>query len=109
MKVYSSYEGGSLQIILQGELDQHGVKGSMEAIDGLLEEYLPRDCVLDLSSLSFMDSSGIALILKLSRRMQREGGTLRVEHPAPQPRRVLEAAGVERMALVSLRREGETV
>ena len=62
MKVYSAYREGQLTIFLHGELDHHEVRESMSAIERHLDEYLPRDCILDLGHLSFMDSSGIALI-----------------------------------------------
>ena len=56
MKVYSAYQKGQLTVYLHGELDHHGVKSSMDAIERLLNQYLPRDVVLDLSGLNFMDS-----------------------------------------------------
>ena len=106
MKVYSAYHGGRLTVYLQGELDQHEARPAMEAIDRLLDEYLPRECILDLGSLSFMDSSGIALILRLYRRLAGEGGRAWVEHAAAQPLRVLDASGIERLMNVTLAREG---
>jgi len=63
VKIFSEYSDGSLTLYLDGELDHHSVKQSMSVIDQLLGEFLPRVCVLDLSRLSFMDSSGIALAL----------------------------------------------
>lgn len=105
MKVYSSYDNGRLRIFLEGELDHHGIKGSSELIDRLLEEYLPRDCVLDLGALSFMDSSGIALILRLHRRLSQVGGRVWIENAGAQPLRVLDASGVERIVKIALARE----
>ena len=107
MKVYSAYQKGRLTVFLQGELDQHEAKGAMDAIDALLDEHLPRDCVLDLSGLSFMDSSGIALILKLYRRMGAGGGRTWIENAGAQPLRVLDASGIERIIKISLSREAE--
>ena len=96
MKVFSDYREGRLTIRLQGELDHHEARQGMEAIDALLDEYMPRDCAVDLGALSFMDSSGIALILKLHRRLAAVGGRARVENAAAQPLRVLKASGIER-------------
>ena len=103
MKVYSAYQDGRLTVYLQGELDHHGVKDSMESIERLLDQYLPRDCALELSGLSFMDSSGIALILKLYRRQRQSGGRAWVENPAEQPMRVLEASGIERLIPIAVK------
>lgn len=108
MKVFSAYENGRLTVYLQGELDQHAAKESIAAIEALLDEYLPRDCVLDLGGLAFMDSSGIALILKLYRRMTGGGGRFRIENAAAQPLRVLDASGIERIIHISLIKETAT-
>ena len=105
MNVLSAYREGRLTVYLHGELDHHEVKKSMELIDGLLERSLPRECVLDLGHLSFMDSSGIALILKLHRRAQETGGRAWVENAAAQPMRVIDASGIERLVTVAAREE----
>ena len=107
MKVYSAYENGSLTIYLHGELDHHEARRAMELIDGLLDEYLPRDCALDLGGLSFMDSSGIALLLRLYRRLAVSGGRAWVENAAGQPLRVLDASGIERIVKISLTKEAK--
>ncbi|MBQ9412382.1 MAG: STAS domain-containing protein [Oscillospiraceae bacterium] len=105
MKVYSAYDAGRLTVYLQGELDHHEASGTAAAVERLLDEYLPRQCVLDLGGLSFMDSSGIALILRLSRRMRGCGGTAWVENAAPQPARVIDASGLQRLLRTTLASE----
>lgn len=70
MNISTAFAAGRLTIYLAGELDHHEARGAIRSIDELLDEYLPRDCVLDMSGLSFMDSSGIALIIRMSRRMK---------------------------------------
>ncbi len=101
LNVLSAYRDGRLTVCLNGELDHHEVRRSMSAIERLLDEYLPRDCALDLTNLKFMDSSGIALILKLHRRMQERGGRAYVENAGQQPMRVIDASGIERIVAVA--------
>ena len=74
MNISTAFAAGRLTIYLAGELDHHEARGAIRSIDELLDEYLPRDCVLDMSGLSFMDSSGIALIIRMSSRMINLGG-----------------------------------
>ena len=88
MNISTAFAAGRLTIYLAGELDHHEARGAIRSIDELLDEYLPRDCVLDMSGLSFMDSSGIALIIRMSRRMKNLGGRAWIENPAKQPLRV---------------------
>ena len=51
-----------------------------------------------------MDSSGIALIIRISRRMTVLGGRAWVEDPARQPQRVIDAAGIDRLVPVAMNR-----
>ena len=101
MNISAAFSAGRLTISLSGELDHHAARQAMTAVDELIDEYLPRDCVLELSGLSFMDSSGIALIIRTSRRMKALGGRAWIEAPAGQPRRVIDASGVDRLIAVS--------
>ena len=82
MNISTAFSAGRLTIYIAGELDHHEARGAIRSIDELLDEYLPRDCVLDMSGLSFMDSSGIALIIRMSRRMKTLGGRAWIENPA---------------------------
>ena len=105
MKIFSAYKEGRLTLYLQGELDHHGVRNTMGLIDKLIDDFLPRDCVIEMSRLSFMDSSGIALILKIHRRMQQCGGRAWIENAENQPLRVIDASGIDRVVNVCLSKE----
>ncbi len=102
MKIAASFSSGTLRVYLSGELDHHEAGGAIRAIGGLIEEHMPRECVMDLSGLAFMDSSGIAVIINASRKMRSYGGRLRVENPADQARKVLEASGIDRLIAVAV-------
>lgn len=93
----SNLSGGRLTLSLSGELDHHAAKELAVKMEERIEAELPRECVLDLGALRFMDSSGIALILRALKRMRALGGKLRVENVQPQPMRVIDASGIERI------------
>ena len=97
MQITADYNSGRLVIHLAGELDHHSARAALGDIERLLDEYMPRDAVLDMSGLTFMDSAGIALILRTERHMRRCGGRACIENPARQPLRVLDASGIDRM------------
>ena len=96
MDVRIKSEERTLTIWLTGELDHHGARGLMEQLDRLLERELPAKTILDLGELTFMDSSGIAVILRLKRRMEALGGNLVVVNIPKQAARVLDTAGLSR-------------
>jgi len=93
-------DGGRLVVALMGELDHHAASGVLAEISARIDLALPRACVLDLSALNFMDSSGIAVVLKAYRQMRELGGTVAVKRVPPQPLRVLRAAGIDRLVPV---------
>ncbi len=100
MKVTSSYQDGKLTLYLQGELDHHEAAAVLRRVSRTVDDYLPRDCVVDMGGLTFMDSSGIALILKISRLMGETGGRAWVENARNQPLKVIDASGIDRMIKV---------
>ncbi len=102
MNIRTTFAAGRLTVYLLGELDHHEARCTTRAIDDLLDEYLPRDCVLDLNGLSFMDSSGIAVIIRINQRMKSLGGRVWIENPAKQPLRVIDASGVDRLVPVAI-------
>ena len=104
MKIAKRYDEGKLTVFLYGELDHHVARSTMKSISDLIDAELPRQVVLDFGGLSFMDSSGIALILKTKRLMEIFGGELWVEHPNRQVLRVLEASGIGELVPITIRR-----
>ena len=54
----------------------------------------------ELAGVTFMDSSGIALILRAQQRMQLLDGSLLVRNVPQQARRVLDAAGIGRLVTI---------
>lgn len=100
MQFTSYLENGNLTIALTGEIDHHTAKAYMLSITGKLEAYIPKLCVLDFSDVSFMDSSGIAVVINALRQMQQFGGELQVSGLRSQPMKVFLAAGMEKLVKI---------
>ena len=81
----------------KGEIDHNGARGALRDMELAIDATLPRKLILDLSGVTFMDSSGIALILRAQQRMQLLDGALLVCHVPQQAKRVLDAAGIGRL------------
>ena len=80
-----------------GELDHHGARSVMEELDRRIDQARPRELTLDLSGLTFTDSSGIAVLLRTYRRMAQSQGSMRVVNTPAQAGKVFKAAGLERL------------
>ena len=97
MPVSVTCEHRALTARLSGEIDHHGAREMMEALDRAIAHHLPLRLTLDLSGVTFMDSSGLAVLLRCKRRMDAVGGCVKAVAVPTQPRRVLDAAGLGRI------------
>lgn len=97
MPITVTSQDSGLTIALSGEIDHHGARTMMAQLDEAITTRLPTRLVLNMSGVTFMDSSGIAVLLRALRQMERSGGSLRVTGVPAQARRVLDAAGVGRL------------
>ena len=97
MSVKWSEQGRTLTARLAGEIDHHAAKEIMAELAEQIDAALPEHLVLELSEVTFMDSSGIAVLLNAWRRMGQLEGTMVVSHAPPQAGKVLKAAGLDRL------------
>lgn len=100
MRFTSYLQNGCLTIVLTGEIDHHSAKAYMDAIASKIEVYGPNECVLDFSAVSFMDSSGIAVVINALRCMTRISGSLFVSSLQQQPMRVFHTSGIDKLVKV---------
>ena len=98
MNLTSFLQDHRLTIALKGEIDHHSAKQMMEQIGRKIDQYLPLTCVLDFREVSFMDSSGIAMVIFVLRRERELGGKVYLQNVPQQPLKVLQAAGIEKIA-----------
>ena len=100
MEIQATTIDRNLLLELSGELDHPGARKALRELEQARDAALPRKLVLDLEGVTFMDSSGIALILHAQQKMQLLDGSLLVRGVPPQARRVLEAAGISRLVTI---------
>ena len=89
-------EGKTLTVTLKGEIDHHSAVNMRGDIDRLVEERQPLTLVLDLSSIEFMDSSGLGLIMGRYKKMSGLGGELILYNPSHSILKICRLAGLSR-------------
>ena len=97
MQFTSFLEDGRLTVALTGEIDHHCAKHYIKAIAAKIESYTPDVCILDFSEVSFVDSSGIAVVINALRGMTQIEGKLLLTGISPQPMRVFQASGIDKL------------
>ena len=103
MKVRLLLKNGVLTARLHGELDHHSAAAARDTIDDTARRMHPHTLRLDFSELTFMDSSGIGLILGRLRLVSTWGGKVIVTNVSPELQKMIELAGIPR--LVEVRKE----
>lgn len=89
--------------MLSGEIDHHCAKSYIADIEAKVEAYTPVECILDFTDVTFMDSSGIAVVINAMRIMKRLGGRLYLIGLREQPMRVFVASGIDKLVEIKER------
>ena len=99
MQLELTKQENELTARLIGELDHHGAGEVRERIDNAVLQQQCRRLTLDFSGLSFMDSSGIGLIMGRYRLMNSLGGTLKLRGASRRLETVIRLAGLEKLPI----------
>lgn len=97
MRLTSYLQDGQLTVVLTGEIDHHCAKSYIQTIAAKIEAYTPKICILDFQEVSFMDSSGIAVMINAMRAMSRLDGKLIVSGLKTQPLKVIKTSGIDKL------------
>ncbi len=96
----------SVRAFLEGEIDHHNATFIRKNIDRVISSKKPRLLILDFSGVTFMDSSGIGLVMGRYKLMKSIGGEIRVENLSSGAYKIMRLAGIERLGEI---RQKETV
>ncbi len=83
---------------ISGEVDHHTAKGIRSEIDSEIERLSPEKVILDFSAVTFMDSSGIGLVMGRYKIMQSLSGAVLIQNPPDHIKKVMRLAGLDRIA-----------
>ena len=98
MKIESS--DGTVTVFLEGEIDHHSAKAIREEIDNEIQTAEAKLLILDFRDVTFMDSSGIGLVMGRYRLTSMNSGRVEVINTSPQIYKVMRIAGLDRLASI---------
>ena len=94
LKIERNVQADTVRLSPVGELDLATVAQLEQEVMATVS-HDARDVVIDLSGLTFMDSSALRLFLMLNQRATDEGWRLGLVNPSEQVRSVLQITGAE--------------
>ena len=100
MPVNIDVTGEVLTARLDGELDHHAAAPIREEIDRTIESARPTLVIIDFRDLTFMDSSGIGLVMGRYKKAREVGAELHISNTSPQIYKVMRLSGIERLAVI---------
>lgn len=100
LKFVTFMKQGVLVVRLEGELDVCGATELRAAVDEALDATGAKHILLNMQGVTFIDSSGLGVILGRYRHIAQLGGKLLVVHLEPQVQRIFELAGLMKILTV---------
>ncbi|MFW5649494.1 MAG: anti-sigma F factor antagonist [Candidatus Alkaliphilus sp. MAG34] len=94
MQLQYEVVGNTLIVKFNGELDHHVAKDIRTEIDETINRRKTRNLILDLNNMSFMDSSGVGVIIGRYKRIKELGGKVSVIHVTAQIDKIFTLAGL---------------
>ena len=89
-----------MTVYFEGEIDHHASEKIRGKIDEQIEEKMPEKVCFDLSAVTFMDSSGIGLIMGRYKKLTTMGSPLVVKSVATQVERMIAMSGIDKLVKV---------
>lgn len=90
-------KGTTLIVSIIGELDHHSTEYIKQRVDGEIIKSTTKNIVFDFSKVSFMDSSGIGVIMGRYKNVENLNGKTAIINVNAQIRRIFEMSGLLRL------------
>jgi len=94
LEIRFSNRGSTLIAAFSGELDHHFAEYAREKIERELIKATTRNVIFDLTGLSFMDSSGIGVLVGRYANIRKLGGKAAIICSNSRIRKILEISGI---------------
>lgn len=94
MKLMTCVKQGVLVVRVEGELDMHVAEEFRLTVDEALDSSGVKNILLSLKGVTFIDSSGLGVILGRYKKITQLGGKLLAAHAHPQIERILKLSGL---------------
>ncbi len=100
MEITLKEDEGRLSVLLAGELDHHNAGSVRSEIDAAIEKQRPEELIMDFGGISFMDSSGIGLVIGRCKLMKSIGGRVIVSNASMETKKVMKLAGLDMLTTI---------
>ena len=94
MEITYDNEDKLLLFKITEEIDHHTTEKMRRRADYEIQRFMPRKAIFDFSSVTFMDSAGIGMIIGRYKLLSMLGGELEIKNVNPSVEKILEMSGI---------------
>ncbi len=94
MRISAKLKEDSLELVLSGELDESSAEYFRSAMDDTFDRYSFHSVVCDVGGLTFMDSTGIGVLIGRYKKLKGRHIPLYVKNPAGTVDRIFQMSGL---------------
>ena len=106
MPITLKFKNGTLTAYIKGDIDHHTVPEIRDTIDdAFVGTENTETLVLDFSNVTFMDSSGVGLVMGRYRLVSGKGKKLKVDNLSKRDYMIMKMSGIEKLAEINQRKE----
>ncbi len=95
----------ALVVRISEEIDQDTVDKIKRKIDDEIEKYIPKKVIFDFEDITFMDSSGIGMVLGRYKLIKLIGGDMEIVNVSKTVNRIFKMSGIGRIIPIMLKDE----
>lgn len=95
MEIKYRLDNDNLYIYSYGELDEYTANEARREIDNIIDKnILCRSVIFDFANLSFMDSTGIGVLLGRYKKLKKSGARTYISRPSLTVNKILQISGL---------------
>ena len=94
--MFADYDENKRRLVVSfnGEIDHHSCLETAIKTDDVIRKYLPKEVIFDFEKVSFMDSSGIGMLLGRYKQLIRFGGKAKMKNLNNDMKRIFTMSGI---------------
>ena len=100
MSIKVDFNNNVLTAYLIGDIDHHSAKEMRETIDINIDTYNPKLLIIDFKNVSFMDTSGIGLVMGRYKIMLSIKGKVKIINLSPYVKRIINLGGLGKLVTI---------
>lgn len=100
VRIRNDKQGRKTTATIYGDLDHHTAKYIRSEIDRAIGEHNTKTLIIDFSNVTFMDSSGIGLVMGRYKLISELSGEVQIANPPPYIRKVIQLSGINKLCRI---------